>query len=293
MISYSDTAVSISEALQTNEIVWIHSLPENELGPTRRILEDLEGLAKLGGFPVTEYAVRDRADLEKLFRDLTTRAEQGLRPLLHVDAHGTKADGLSLAPSGERVGWAELIELLRGLNCATRNNLTCIFALCFGLHIYKTVSLKKAVPAYLFFAPPSEISVGFLEDQTLAFYRKLKQDSDLTAAFEATLGQNNDMESFHCQGLFFQSLLRYIRSYCMGKTRQERQEKCVTALLERDGITNATSDQLKQARKDVREFLKPGQKLIDHFAPAFLIGRDAAFEYEDLDKALKCSMTSK
>jgi len=121
-----------------------------------------------------------------------------LRPVLHVDAHGTVADGLLLAPSGERVGWSEIIEDLRVLNVATANNLTCIFALCFGLHLYKQVSLKRPVPAYLFCAPAEEISVGFLEAQTLAFYREMNRTSNVTAAFEATLG--GVMQSFHCQG---------------------------------------------------------------------------------------------
>ena len=291
MISYSGTALTISETLQTNAIAWIHSLPKGEMGPTRRILEDLEGLASAGGFRVFEYAVGDRAELEKAFNELTSSAEQGLRPVLHVDAHGTVADGLLLAPSGEQVEWADVIELLRKLNVATENNLTCVFALCFGLHLYKKVSLKKAVPAYLFCAPPSEISVGFLEDQTLAFYRKINQTSNVTAAFNATLGAS--MKSIHCQGLFFQSLLRYIRTYCMGKRRQERQERMLTAVLKRDGIVNPSNEQLSQARKDVCESLKPGQSLIDHFAPSFLVGRDAAFKYEDLDKVLKFSTTSR
>lgn len=291
MISYSASELTMSETLQTNAIVWIHSLPEREMGSTRRILEDLEGLAATGGFPVFEHAVGDRTELVKMFNELTSSAEQGLRPILHVDAHGTVADGLLLAPSGERIGWTDVIELLRRLNVATENNLTCVFALCFGLHLYKEVSLKKAVPAYLFCAPLSEITVGFLEDQTLAFYRKINQTSNVTDAFNATFGAN--MQSFHCQGLFFQSLLRYIRNDCMGKRRQEREEQMVTAVLEHNGIVNPSNEQLRQARKDVREFLTPGQGLIDRFAPSFLIGRDAAFKYEDLEKVLKRSTTSR
>ena len=291
MISYSDTALTLSETLQTNAIVWIHSLPEGEMGPTRRILEGLEGLATEGGFPIFEYAVGDRTELVNIFNELSSCAEQGLRPILHVDAHGSVADGLVLAPSGERIGWADVIELLRRLNIATENNLTCVFALCFGLHLYENVSLKKAVPAYLFCAPPSEISVGFLEDQTLSFYRKINQSSNVTDAFNATLCAS--MKLFHCQGLFFQSLLRYIRIYCMGKRRQVRLERMVTAVLKRDSIVNPSNEQLRQTRKNVSESLKPGQSLIDRFAPTFLIGRDAVFKYEDLEKILKRSTTSK
>lgn len=285
---YSDTTLTISETLQTNAIVWIHSLPEQEMGPSRRILEDLEGLATVGGFPVFEYAVRNRAELSDVFRQLTAKAEQGLRPVLHVDAHGTVADGLMLAPSGERVGWSEIIDDLRGLNVATANNLTCIFALCFGLHLYKQVSLKRPVPAYLFCAPPEKISVGFLELQTVAFYREMNRTSNVTAAFEATLG--GVMQSFHCQGLFLQSLLRYIRTYCIGRMRQDRLERMVTAVMKRNDIVNPSSAQLKLARREIREFLKPGQKVIDLFAPSFLIGRAPAFTYADLDRILKRSV---
>ncbi|TGQ77335.1 MULTISPECIES: hypothetical protein [unclassified Mesorhizobium] len=290
MISYSDTALTISEPLQTNAVVWIHSLPEQEMGPSRRILEDLEGLSTAGGFPVFEYAVRDRSELSELFSQLTTKAEQGLRPVLHVDAHGTIDEGLLLAPSGERVGWAEIIEDLRALNVAAANNLTCIFALCFGLHLYKQVSLRRPVPSYLFFAPPAEISVGFLEAQTLDFYREMNRTSNVTAAFEQTLG--GVMQSFHCQGLFLQSLLRYIRTYCIGRMRQDRLERMVTAVLQRDGIANPSGAQLKQVRRKIRESLKPGQKVIDLFAPSFLIGRAPAFTYADLDRILKRSVRS-
>ena len=67
----------------------------------------------------------------------------------------------------------------------------------------------------------------------------------------------------------------------------------VTAILERDGIVNPSNEQLRQVRKAVRESLRPGQSLIDRFAPSFLIGHNADFKYEDIDKVLKHSTTSK
>ena len=285
MIDYSETGLTISEKLKTNAIVWIYSLPEAEMGPTRRILEDLHILAGAGGFPVLEYPVGNRLELAEVFGELTVKVGQGLRPVLHVDAHGTEAEGLLLAPSGERVSWHNTIDLIRDLNVATGNNLTCVFALCFGLHLYKQVSLKKPVPAYLFFAPQSEISVGFLEAKTLSFYREINRTSNVTSSFEATLGAS--MQSFHCQGLFLQALLRYIRGYCMGKQQAARQERMVTALLQRSGVTEPSSAQLRATRMKVKEFFKPGQHLIDRFAPSFLIGRAPAFSFKDLDKILK------
>ncbi|MGS4991011.1 hypothetical protein ACVDG9_23805 [Roseibium sp. RP-7] len=287
MISYSGTSLTISETLETNSIVWIHSLPENEMGPTRRILEDLEGLSIADGFQLIEHSAENRTEFESVLSKLAADATNGLRPILHVDAHGTADEGLLFAPSGDRMSWTEVIELLRVLNVATANNLTCVFALCFGLHLYKQVSLKEPVPAYLFIAPPSEISVGFLEAQTLAFYREINRTNNVTAAFQSTLDEN--MELIHCQGLFFKALLRYISTYCTGRERRERQEKLVTAALKSKGIFKPSSAQLKAVRRQIREFLKPEQKLIDKFAPEFLINRAAAFEYTDLDKAFQYS----
>lgn len=74
--------------------------------------------------------------------------------------------------------------------------------------------------------------------------------------------------------------------------RQDRLERLVTAVLQRDGIVNPSSAQLKQARRKIRESLKPGQKLIDMFAPSFLIGRAPAFTYVDLNRFLKRTVPS-
>ena len=108
MISVSDTVLTISETLQTNAIVWMRSLPEGEMGPPRRILEDIKGLAITSGFPVVECAIRDRAELRDLFKHLTEKSEQGLRPVLHVDEHGMVADGLPCSMSRVSLGHAEL-----------------------------------------------------------------------------------------------------------------------------------------------------------------------------------------
>jgi hypothetical protein len=259
-------------------------LPEAELGPSRRIVEDLEQLSREEGQALREIVVADKAELMGAFAEVARLAEAGWRPILHIDAHGSADEGLLLAPSGERASWAEVIAALRTINIATGNNLVCVFALCFGLHLYKQVSLSEAVPAYLFFAPPARIQVGTLEDQTLAFYRAVRETKNVTAAFAATLG--NAMESFNCQGLFAKALTTYIRKNCKGQARDARREKVVTKVLQANGVTDPDRAQLREARAKVRAGLAPGQHIIDHFAPTFLIGRTAGFAYADLERIM-------
>lgn len=284
MIEFSSNAVVMSENLLINSIVWIRSLPEGELGPTRRILEDLASQELAGGFKVFEYEISTRKDFVDLMQSLSEEAVSGLRPILHVDAHGSKQDGLHLSPSKERVTWPELIDCLRGLNEATKNNLVCVLALCFGLQGYKEVSLRKAVPAYLFSAPEKEVSVGFLESETADFYRLANETSNITSAFTQTLGSR--MISFHCQGLFLQALLRYVRAHCSNKDRQQRLERLVTEALEQQENTQPTSGELRELRNQIKGLLVPGQHIIDHFAPTFLIGRQALFCYSDIQRIL-------
>jgi len=95
------------------------------------------------------------------------------------------------------------------------------------------------------------------------------------------------MDTIHCQGLFFQSMLRYIRTQCKGKGRKAREERLFTAVLAKNGIANPSKFQLQKVRREVRELLTPGQELVDRYTPSFLIGRAAAFSYEDLHRVLK------
>lgn len=283
-VAPSGTALTISDVLQNNAVVWIRSLPEAELGPSRRIVEDLEDLTRAEGQAFREIVVADKAELMAAFAEVAKLADEGWRPILHIDAHGSADEGLLLAPSGERATWAEVIAALRTINVATGNNLVCVFALCFGLHLYKEVSLSEPVPAYLFFAPPAQIQVGALEDQTLAFYRQVRETKNVTAAFAATLGRA--MESFHCQGLFAKALTTYIRKNCRGQARDARREKVVTKVLQANGVADPDRAQLREARAKVRAGLTPGQHIIDHFAPSFLVGRPAGFNYADLERIM-------
>lgn len=254
------------------------------MGPTRRILDDLRNLTATGGFPITEQPVESTEEFSSVLEDLTSQASKGLRPILHLDMHGDEAHGLAIAPGNEFISWQEALPALGRLNLATENNLVCIFALCFGLQLYKRVSLTSTVPAYFFGAPRATITVGALVDETFNFYHNTHQTGNVTKSFNATLGKH--MDSFHCQGLFLQALRHYITNYCKGKDFKKRKEQLLTKLMQHHGIENPTAEQLQDGRAQIKEFLQPSQKLIDHYAPKFLAGRPAAFTFSDLEKAM-------
>lgn len=64
----------MSENLLVNTIIWISSLPEEEMGPTRRITEDIE---------VLSVVVENHQELLQTLEELAIKAENiDLKPIL-------------------------------------------------------------------------------------------------------------------------------------------------------------------------------------------------------------------
>lgn len=277
----SSNAITISEPVLVNATIWVRSLPEAEHGPSRRIVEDVEPLTAREGQVFELIDVGDRAAFFAALQGIAAWSRAGLRPILHLDAHGHADRGIRLAPSGEAVSWEEVAEALREINIATGNNLVCVLGLCFGLHLYKILTLRKAVPAYLFMAPESEIQVGDLEERVFSFYRSVHASGNVTAAFDTHLA--GAMTLFHCQGLFLEVLAAYVRSHCRGSARTDRFDRLATALVKRRGQIG-NRQQLRSARSKASTGVRPGPHLIRRFAPTFLIGRTAAFTYNAVER---------
>jgi hypothetical protein len=91
-----------------------------------------------------------------------------------------------------------------------------------------------------------------------------------------------DLKLFHCKDIFARALAEYIAKHCSGKGSQKRREKMVTAVMDKNGISKPSPEQLADARKKVKKSLEPTQALIDHYAPKFLIGREPGFDFKEL-----------
>lgn len=277
--------LTLGDTLQVNSVVWITSLHEEERNPSRRIVEDLAPLAASAEMGFEEVVVGDRAGLLAALADLTDRAARGLRPIVHFDCHGSAEHGLELRPIGEFLSWADLIESLRKLNAATGNNLCCVFGVCFGLHMSKQLTLSLPTPYYLTIAPESEITVGVLEERTAPFYREVFASGDITAAYAKVLAP--DLRLFLCKAILAEALALYVANNCVGAEARARRERMVTAILEKERITEPTNAQLREARAKVKAALEPSQRLIDRYASSFLLGRKPGFAYAELERLVE------
>lgn len=252
----------------------------SEQGSSRRIKEDLKGISTNGGRDFYEISVSTKDELLKTLSELEIQAAIGLRPILHFDMHGSKEDGLLMVPSGEYVPWDELAGSMRKVNIATENNLCCVFATCFAQHFVFQIDILNPMLFYLIIAPFEEVNVGFLEEQTNRFYQSVMTSGNITTAYADTLSEQ--MRLWNCQEILIQGLLEYIKTQTKGKGARQRRERLLTEHLKTRNIRNPSEAQMRDARRLIKEFVKPDQSIIDKIAPAFLIGREPGFSFEDL-----------
>jgi len=82
---------------------------------------------------VLHQRVEGRTQFLDLLRHLELAAKRNnLRPLLHIEAHGSLNQGLHFA-DGSVVTWSEFCEALAPLNRAVDLRLAVIVAACFGI----------------------------------------------------------------------------------------------------------------------------------------------------------------
>ena len=279
-VARSDIGISLTDTVLINSVIWIRSLADDEINPSRRIVEDLIPMATAGHFAFEEKVVGNRADLLTLLDSIGTSAQAGLRPILHFDCHGSAADGILLKPTYEFCDWGELTAQLRNINVATGNNLCCVFGACFGMWHATHLRLSQPIPWYLVIAPENEVSVGILEERTAVFYREVFASANITQAYDRVL--KPDLDIMLCKKVFAESLTRHVAVNCRGESGRKRKEEAVTAVLHGRGIISPTREQLAQARRDIRHKFQASQWVIDYFARTFLIGRDPGIDVADL-----------
>jgi len=275
--------LQLDTGFSCNSIIWLTSLPESELGPTRRMVESMEALAGETPIGFQYIQVHSAEHLMKLLGELTTHAsERGMLPLLNFDMHGSKDDGLRISETSEYVPWAVLSQTLQGLNKATGNNLVVVGAACFGLRAIMPIKLDEPSPFFVLLAPEAEVKVGFLEENIPRFYRDLLASGTLDSAYARYL--SDKFKYFHCEKILFIVIAKYIQAGCKGKSARKRREQLLTDVFSQG--MDKLQENMKMVRNKIKQGLKPNQELLDRYARVFLINRSCSFNMDQLLEVL-------
>jgi len=251
-----------SSTLTVNSLLWFTSLEPTQQGLTLRIQEDLMPYLDSIGLRHQTCEPQTADQLLEMLNQIARKAGAGLRPVLHFDTHGNVTHGIKLDASGEFVLWPDLVVSLRAINVATGNNLCVVSEACFSMEAARQVTLSEPCPFFILIAPQNEVSSGFLEDNTLAFYKSLFEGLEVVEAHARHLAPN--LALFHCERMLIYTLAYYVRDYCIGKLGNERREELLTKAVAAN-LAHNRSDR-RRIRREAKVWTRPSQAMVERFA---------------------------
>lgn len=266
---------------EINSVYWITSLEPEKQGVTRRVHEDLNPFLADASVPFNCFEPPNADQLKQLLRQIELDARAGSRPIIHFDTHGSER-GIEIQPSGELISWDEIVDWLRKINVATRNNLCVVSAACFSAHAIEHIEVTKACPFHLLIAPENSITFGFTEDKLVPFYRAVFEQSDIASAYEQFLSPS--LSLFHCEAMLGVALARYFRDQCIGKGAKKRREALLTQAID-SGVPNNRVNR-RRIRSTSKKMIRPNREVVDRFTSIFLLGK-RVFEFADLKKVIE------
>ncbi len=262
-----------------NSVFWLRSLHDSELGPSRRVLEDVEPFFASMSLP---FDLRDVKTPAHLYRALDSLVASHVKPILQFDMHGTR-DGLRLTDSDEIAPWTEVVPRLRAINVACRGNLCVVAGVWHAFYAIREASIMDASPVNVLIAPDREVQTGKLEEGLAGFYRALFSEGEIYAAFEKHLGE--PFKLFLAERFFVIAVCKYIRNVCKGKGASVRRERLLSEVLLAGHAR--TPESMKSIRKQIKAGTTPDQAMLDRFANRFLLGRQCPFSIDQLIKAVE------
>lgn len=274
-----DVADAEETEVGVNSLVWITSLREGERGVTSRILEDLEPYLDSIGIGFTRFEPESREHLYYFLDTLRQSAERTFRPVIHLDMHGDAEAGLGIVASGEHAPWADLVELLREINVATRNNLCVVSLACFGFGILANLDFAKPTPFYALVASDREIAAGDIEECAVRFYRRVFEVQDLGPVCKEVWQDSPRL--WLAEKYLFELLVNYVVKTTKGKFARERRERVLTMARE----MGLPANEIKEYRRFVKANLKPRPNLIHTYGKRFFIGRPIVFTLKQVKDA--------
>lgn len=272
------TRMQFTSTAKINSLFWITSLRNDEVGVTRRVLEDLEPLCASRQLPFEQFAPATASDLLVTLDVIAERATHGMLPIIHFDTHGSANEGIHIVQSGQNVSWASLVEKLRTINRITGNNLCVVSCACFSFHVVSELDINQTAPFFILLAPEQDISAGDIEANIVSFYRDALDCEDLVTSHKRWFSET--LRLFHCEKMLAIVLAKYINNAGLGQQRERRKEDLVTRAID-DGAPRNRHN-LRKLRKRANDLIRVDEALIQRFSPTFLSGKQPGFTVKQI-----------
>jgi hypothetical protein len=210
-------------------------------------------------FEVPYHTPRSGSDFLTLLDLIAAETSSGsLRPILHLEIHGTD-DGTALyLANGDTIPWKDLTDHLLAINIASRNNLVVVLAVCFGEQLMQVFPRRAQVPVFGLVGPTENISFGRFEAGFRAFYECLLETGDgdrAVAALNAKGDEHNAARRYvwhSAEGAFrvhFHTLI--VKMFGTADARRAQVEDAVNRLMLTDAGRGAGAATLRRRARAV------------------------------------------
>lgn len=199
-----------------NSIYVIESLRRGENRTGRSLYEGvLREHAKKSAWLEVEYLeAMDRRAFDNHLTRVLERARHGRLPILHLEAHGSRA-GIHLA-NGPVVRWEELREVLTSINEATQSRLLLMMAMCKGAYLATILRPPQRAPAWGVVGPEVDIDDLPMEAGMWMQYEALLGEKGGDAALKAlNAAQDDPAQRYYFRSaevLFHHALWHFFRN---------------------------------------------------------------------------------
>jgi hypothetical protein len=276
-----DAMLKLKAQAGINTVVWISSpADDDERWLTEKALILLEPLLQITKIRLLKFEPKSAADLSHYFVNLEQETNKGMRPIVHLDTHGSELDGLYVAATDEFVSWRELVNQLRPINVAAQNNLCVVSAACCSMHTLMNMDFDAPTPFFLMLAPQHEVTFGFVGKRMHNFYEAAFTSHDFMGAHDAYLAP--EFQQYHSHRLSLKAISGYMRDSCIGKGGRKRIRGLVKQNLGPGKQHPDTPENRKLARNIARQTIRPTQELIDRHAKPFLMGQALPISFDDV-----------
>lgn len=141
--------LTFDSSFSNNAVYILDGLASSELQTARRLDEELSDLKHETETPYCSILRTDsRSSFFSALGEIESLCIDSVRPIIHIECHGDMNTGITVGDQREKITWDELVDCLRDVNKASKNNLGIVMAGCFGLHAIRPIVITKLSPFY-------------------------------------------------------------------------------------------------------------------------------------------------
>lgn len=261
---------SFSSNFSNNAVIIIDALGEADLQTAIHLRDALwDASPEIPAEYCKYFKVLSSSDLFAVLDEVCDQVKMGLKPIVHIEAHGDEHEGMLIAGSNEKIAWSLLLTTLRTINVHSGNNLGVVVASCFGLYLIESLSIHEPCPFFFLIGSDREVAAGEIDRVMKLFYLQLHASGSLDKAMNEV---DADFKQFHAEYFFYKTFAGYMKRACMGAGAQRRLERLLTGVVERGGAVNR--DSLRRYRAAARKFIRQPEDAFERYASRFLHGRN-------------------